>query len=518
MAKDEPKDIWFFSKLWDTISAWFEIAHSKVWYGFSEMFFGGLGDILEIILKWFQGIEDDIWNRQVTQFKNRGWIDEQTNKELLELKELNFPFNALAFIAVLIGLWSNYIRQMMYVSSADIRRKMFSEGEPEDARVEQIIQAAFTTPENRPKIRQILRNQGLPDSQIDLIFISFYRLYDEGVVRDLFLRGVINDEGRIKRMKELGYTEDRIAEIKETYPIIPGAGDLFHLVAKEAFEPDMIEHYGYDAEFPEEQVKWLSMQGISDYWAHKYWYAHWEVPSIGQGFEMYQRGVIDFPELWDLFRTIEIPPFWREKLTEIAFMPYTRVDVRRMHKIGVIDDDELIRAYQDVGYSPEKALVMADFTVQYNMGAEKDLTRSQILDGYKDDLIDYNEAFNLLIAMKYDETEVDYLLASVDFDKEKETEKLILNNVMKKFQNNLIEETEARDQLGTLLIEGNRIEVLIEKWKINILQNARKPSKADLDKLMLAKIIDDKIYVEQMTKLGYEPKYIGWFMQLAKQK
>lgn len=508
----------FMGKLWDVISGFFEASFGKVWSGFFDMFWKITAGILNGLFDVWQKIEDSVWDEEVRDYREHGWIDEDSEKALLKLKRLSFPFNIGAFILVTVGLIITSVKQLMYVTGSDLRRKMFKQYEPEDASPEQIIQAAFTTPENRPQIREILRNSGLGDSQIDLMFISFYRLYDEGAVRDLFLRGIIDEAGRIKRMKELGYTEDRIAELKEAYPVIPGAGDLFHLVAKEAFEPDMIKHYGYDEEFPEEQVRWLKMQGISDYWAHKYWYAHWEVPSIGQGFEMYQRGVIDFPELWDLFRTIEIPPFWREKLTDIAFVPFTRVDVRRMHKIGVITDDELIRAYQDVGYSPEKALTMAKFTMQYNLGAEKDLTRTQILDGYKDDLIDSNEAQMLLLDMGYDEREVEYLLASADFDKQKELEKLQLDNIKKRFQNNLVNEFDARSYLSTLNIDGNRIEVLIDKWKINIFENMRKPSKADLDKLITANVIDAGIYNEQMQILGYEAKYINWFLQLIKPK
>ena len=154
------------------------------------------------------------------------------------------------------------------------------------------------------------------------------RPYDENTVRNLYLREVITKEGMEKRMLELGYNKERTAEIIQGWPVIPGVGDLLHLVAKEAFEPDIIKHYGYDEEYPDEQTKWLKMQGLSEDWIRKFWYAHWETPSIGQGFEMLHRGFIDEKELDDLFRTVEIPPFWRDKLRGIAFNPFTRVDVR----------------------------------------------------------------------------------------------------------------------------------------------------------------------------------------------
>ena len=81
------------------------------------------------------------------------------------------------------------------------------------------------------------------------------------------------------------------------------------MVAKEAFEPDIYTTLGLDEEFPSEQVKWLEDQGISEEWARKYWIAHWDQPSIGQGFEMLHRGVIGPATLDMLFRAIEIPSF-----------------------------------------------------------------------------------------------------------------------------------------------------------------------------------------------------------------
>lgn len=516
MAQEPMQDRGFFGSLWNTVSGFFEIMFEKTWTGFVNVYLTATAETITRLQNFFQSIEDSIWDSQVRRFRERGWIDEQSEKDLLQLKEVSFPFNIVGFTVALVGLWSGYIKQIMYVAGADLRRKMFTSGEPEDARLEQILQAAFAYPETKEKVVEILRNNGFPKEQIDLMFLAYHRLYDENVARDLWWRGELTEEELNKRLNQLGYTDERIEELKKSWPVIPGAGDLFHLVAKEAFEPDIIEHYGYAEEFPVEQVKWLKAQGISEYWALRYWYAHWETPSIGQGYEMLHRGVIDWKELQDLFKTVEIPPFWRDKLTEIAYMPYTRVDVRRMHKIGVISDEELIVAYQDVGYAPEKALVMADFTKLYNKGADKDLTRSQITSGYKDGLITKDDTEALLLDLGYDQTEVDYLIAAEDYEKEKALDKIILSNIQNKFENNLIDEFAARNRLSELNLEGERIELLIEKWKLNMFENMKLPSKADLDKLIKANIIDDNTYIDQMKKLGFESRYIDWYFRLIK--
>jgi len=518
MAKDDNKDKWFFSVFWKVVSEFFSLQAENIWFGGQKIFFGTFDIIIKRLKKTFFLTETLQWDTMLDIFEQSHWIDKETRQELYKLKDLFTPLDTISFWYIFFTLSKTHISSFGYGVGADERRRINKLYHPEDAHHSEILPAAFIEPEKIEQIKEMMRESGLRDEQIELLFLSQRRLYDENIIKDLYWRKVIDKTGVYKRMRELAYTDDRIAQIMQTWPVIPGAGDLFHLVAKEAFEPDMVAHYGYADEFPEEQIKWLEAQGLSRYWALHYWYAHWETPSIGQGYEMLHRGVIDWKELEDLFKTVEIPPFWRKKLTEIAYMPYTRVDVRRMHKIGVISDDELIISYQDVGYSPEKDLVMAEFTKLYNKGADKDLTRSQITSGYKDGLITKEDTEMFLLELGYDQAETNYIIASEDYEKDKALEKIILDNIQGKFQKNLIDESECRTQLAELDLEGVRIGALVEKWKLTVLKNMTLPTKADLDKFITAKIITKDIYIEYMRKIGFADKYIDWYLKLLKVK
>ncbi|GAJ15978.1 unnamed protein product, partial [marine sediment metagenome] len=246
-------------------------------------------EVITRLDKWSKKILAPMWDKNYDLFRHYGWLDEESIKSLKELKSFPFPFNIFAPFVVLMSVWLSYAKTFMYNVSSDIRRKLNTEYNPEDAAPSSLIPAAFIAPEKTTEIRQIIRNQGFSEEQIDLMFLSMYRMYDENVVRNLYLRGVLSEEGLYERMRELGYTDTRIKEMVQGWPVIPNVADLFHLVAKEAFEPDMIEHYGYADEFPEDQVKWLKMQGLSREWALKFWYAHWDTPSIQHGFEMLHR-------------------------------------------------------------------------------------------------------------------------------------------------------------------------------------------------------------------------------------
>ena len=111
-------------------------------------------------------------------------------------------------------------------------------------------------------------------------------------------------------------------------------------------------------------------------------------------FEMLHRRIIDEPKLRQLMAAQDIIPGWRDELIAISYRPYTRVDIRRMHDVGVLDEDEVYEAYQDIGYNDEKARTLTDFTIALNSDDPDDiepldgLTRSSIIAAYKDGIID----------------------------------------------------------------------------------------------------------------------------------
>ncbi|GAI76102.1 unnamed protein product, partial [marine sediment metagenome] len=252
---------------------------------------------------------------------------------------------------------------------------------------------------------------------------------------------------------------------------------------------DMIAHYGYDEEFPEDQVKWLKAQGLSEDWARKYWYAHWETPSIQQGFEMVHRGVIDFKELNDLFRTIEIPPFWRDKLTEIAFLPFTRVDVRRMHKLGVLTDDELMYAYMDAGYAEDKAIKMMEFTKAYNAENEISLTKAQILSGFSDYILTDGEAGDMLVLLGFSADEAGFLISYEEYKRDVKLQTEIIKSTKKRFLLGLEDITATSDTLNQQNLSSKKIDVLLDSWQLEKYDKLKVPTKAELARFLKSNII-----------------------------
>lgn len=457
--------------------------------------------------------EKSKWNTKCDSFVKSGQIDQATANFLKSVPDQEPLVGFLLKALIPILLFMRNLGTTLDVAQVDLMKKAMAKSQPNNAPVEYLIQSMIIDPGRSSENRQSMKELGYNNTQIDNMILSHYRLYDENMIRTCYLRGIIDKERMYERMRELGYTDTRTSEIIQTWELLPSPQDLFLMVAHEAFEPDMYTKLGLDQEFPTEQVKWLKEQGISENWAEKYWIAHWAQPSIGQGFEMLHRGVIDLDTLDLLFRAVEIPNFWRDKLTQIAYTPLARVDVRRMHDLGVIDDEKLIKSYLDLGYSPENAVNMANFTIKYNAESRASLTRSTILTSYSEGLLSRTDTINLLKEQDYTDEVAEYYVSLEDFNKAKEVQDLTIKNLEEKYKLGINDQTYTRDSLTKMGLLADKIDALLESWDIELYKYQRLPSKSDLDNFLVYGIIDENEYYEIMQQHGFSWRHISFYLQ-----
>ena len=458
-------------------------------------------------------VDNNRWKNWVDKLATDNYVDQDTADRLKEMSTFRFPWNALLTVLTLFQVRMGELKAIMSIYMLDRQYDLMGRTTPHPAPIDNLVRSMIIDPGRATENRAELKKHGYSDLQIDNIILSYYKTVDEGTLRILFLRGIIDQNKLYERMRELGYTDERTSEIVQTWKVLPGPQDLFYMVAKEAFEPDIYMKLGLDDEFPSEQIKWLEDQGISEEWARKYWIAHWDQPSIGQGFEMLHRGVINNATLDMLFRTIEIPLYWRDKLTQIAYNPFTRVDVRRMHDHGVLTDEELIRSYMDLGYDSEKALKMAQFTLRFNEAGDAQLTRSTILESYREDLISHSEALSLLVDQDYSNEVAEYYIEMENFKREKDLRTQRIDNTREQFLMNLITISAARDELNKLGLRGEKIDALIDTWTLDKYKYASIPSKSELDRFLMKGIIDEGQYNTYMARHGFSQTAITWFMK-----
>jgi len=510
-----PDDGGFTGSIWSTIANFFTIGFASVWSGWLSMWEKALSGFWEFFKSEVSEVNVNDWKYILDHAVEAKMMPQEAADRIMELTKTAGAFGIVLYLGFLLKYVGNYAETFLEGGTNFVRRNLNKGIRPNLPDGLSVLNAAFIAPEKTGEVREVFKEMGLSDDHIDLMFLSAYQLYPVQVVQDLFLREAIDEETMMTRMRELGFTDTRIKEIVQSWEVIPPIQDILTMVGHEAFEPDSIAKMGLDSEYPDEQTKWGAKQGLSDYWMHKYWISHWQEPSIGQGYEMLQRGVIDKETLEFLYRTVEIPPYWRDKLTQIAYNPYSRVDVRRMHKMGVLSDEELLRAYKDIGYNDEHAEKMALFTVKYNQGANKGATKGEILTAYKEDLITRNDAKELLASLDYGDAEAEFVLILTDYKKDKKVHDDSVKLIGKQYKEGLIEDFQARDSLGRLNLSSEQSSLLMDQWGLDKFRARKEPSKTDLIMMLKKGVIDREQFAMELRNSGYGENYVQWYIKLT---
>lgn len=491
----------------------FKIA-SNVAQGFFKIGPQRIGQIFAEVEKLTPGMSGGAWDNWCDRLAggDNPLVDQDTADGLKGLSDYPFPWGGILMIMTIVKVKTTDLEALMNVYSLDRQYDVMRKTTPHPAPVDNLVRSMIIDPGRSTENRAELKKHGYSDTQIDNIVLSYYRTLDEGTLRILYLRDEINESRLYERMRELGYTDTRTGEMVKAWRTIPGPQDLLHMTAKEAFEPEMYTRLGLEDDFPSEHLPAMASHGLSEYWARKYWIAHWDQPSIGQGFEMLHRDEATLEEIDLLFRAIEMPPYWRQKLINIAYRPLTRVDVRRMFEMDIMNEQQVFDSYRFHGYNVENADYMTRFTVAYKHSHEKELTRGAIIESYNEGMISRTQAMDLLMEQDYSNDLADYYLTLEDFNRSKDLQKQRIANTRDEMLINQITSSTARTRLNQMGLRGETIDMYLETWELDRYQYQALPSKGELDNFLLKGIITQGQWRDVMNRHGYSGPHVQWYL------
>lgn len=245
---------------------------------------------------------------------------------------------------------------------------------------------------------------------------------------------------------------------------IPPVADIITMAVREAFTPEIAAKFGQYQDFPPDLEKYAGQKGLSKEWAQRYWAAHWALPSPQQGFQMLHRGVIDKAELDMLLRAQDVMPFWRDRLTAIAYRPLTRVDVRRMYKQGVLNEREVFESYQDQGYDDKNAERMAEFTVKQTLASLSKFTSSDIIKAFSNRMIDRGMAISLLRDIDIRPADAEYIVSTAEYKRLWAFTDDQIAGIRNLYRKRIYDENQASDKLARLNLPAEQITVLMQQW------------------------------------------------------
>ena len=350
---------------------------------------------------------------------------------------------------------------------------------------------------------------------------------------DLRNRGEIEHEAFEQGLMRLGFVDSDFPLIDVLRFPIPPIQDQIRFVVRDVYDPQIVEEGGLDKNIPEQFIENAALVGISEYWAKLYWMSHFMLPSLGQAFEMYQRGVIqDKNVLRNLMKAQDIAPNWMEPLIEIAYNPITRVDIRRLYQDGLFgieipeDLDELtllvqqsdpiatkaavagmIKAYQNVGYTPDDARRLTLFTARrYSQQGEteaRNLSRTTIIKFYKEGLLTKDQATDRLLLLGYNENDAAGFISLATLDLIEQQHKSQIKIVKESVKRGTVSIDEGMILLDEIGIAAKERELIKLELQADLIPEARILSKGELEALYAEKIITIDVLYEGLIEIGY---------------
>lgn len=305
-----------------------------------------------------------------------------------------------------------------------------------------------------------------------------------------FWRGEITRPELMKELARQGYDTDQAELWANTVERIPPIPDLIRMSVREAFSDELSARFGHDEEFPEDVADWSARQGMPGHWARRYWRAHWELPSVSMGFEMMHRRIISPEEMEALLKMQDYPTGWRKNLMEMSYNPLGRVDIRRMYKMGVFDDvpgktpeQAIYEKYLDLGYSPENAKYMVDFTVKEAYEANREISVAGLKRLYIKGLLSEKDLRSRLIEMKTHEQDIDLIIAECNFIIDGERIDAWISMAKAKYINGKWRKADIVAEAAKKNIPLVSVDNLTESWDYEKEAVRRKPTKADIVRL-----------------------------------
>jgi hypothetical protein len=338
-------------------------------------------------------------------------------------------------------------------------------------------------------------------------------------------RGIITDETARAGLRAHGIHEPWAGHLITASSVVPPLQDVITMAVRDVFTPEVAERFGQFQEYPAELTTWAKAHGLSEEWAKRYWAAHWSLPSATQGFEMVHRGAAEEEDLDKLLRALDVMPFWREPLKAITYLPFTRVDIRRMHKMGILDEEAVLRAHLDLGYNAEKAEALTRFTLEMNGAGDEGvdvelgkLTRTGVLDFYEDGSIERDRAVALLIGLGNTADAAELYVQSSDLRIERAARKESVQLILDRYAAGAVTQDEAVGQLTALNLTGREIQRAIVGLESRKASGTKLPSRTEAEAMVKAGALDAEGYVELLSRLGYAPVWARRFLAVLEGK
>ena len=341
-----------------------------------------------------------------------------------------------------------------------------------------------------------------------------------------------------KALKQHGFNDKEISILRELSYAYPSPTDFIRFAVREVFTEDKETQEALSAEFPEDIVEHAERAGLKREHLEWYWKAHWDLPSPTQVYEMlhrlnpdvlkvrgsaYKEMGLDMSKLETTIETVktflkqaDYDLRWRDRLVAISYAPLTRVDLRRIYELGLINEEELLARLMEVGYTKKDAELMVEFYKTFRQEEVRLWTKTEIRNLLYYGLVNESEAVVLLKRIGYTEEDAKTL---VELWKAKLAEKdmrEIQKYVRDAYALGEITRAEAEKRLRDVGLSEETINIVLDKEDARRLGSVKLPSASTVVKWLKAGIITEAEAKKILEEINVKKDYIEYYIAEAK--
>jgi hypothetical protein len=361
---------------------------------------------------------------------------------------------------------------------------------------------------DEPTLREILYTYGLDDNNINRLLQITKPIISVADIISAYRHNEINEEEYINLLKLNGVDEKRRRYFEIATKVYPSLSDLVRFAVREVFNPSVVERFKYAEDMPAKFIEEAKKTGLDEEYAKMYWFAHWELPSVSMGIEMFRRGIISKEEFEELLKLHDVAPAWRDKIIHVLYELPTRVDLRRMYRIGVVDEQYVYNTYIKLGYDSDTAKALTKFTVLTEGEEERNLSKSEILNMFEEGVIDEERTLHLIKAIGYSESSAKLIVSTKKIEISRKRLKDNIDDVKNRFIANEITEEKAHDDLISLGLSESKVVNLLKQFKRDKVRQTKLLDKDEYIKAFKVKAISEDELLEYLQRLGYDDRHI----------
>jgi hypothetical protein len=331
---------------------------------------------------------------------------------------------------------------------------------------------------------------GISDFWADKYAEAQTTMIDPSTLIALVRRGVLSSDDYLAYMKWAGYSEPSANQIFNLINVIPPIQDLVRFAVREAY----LDH-SPEVQYPA-MVDIAKQMGLTQESAEWYWYAHWDRIPVNLMFANYHRGFWDVAKLERMLKIVDIHPDDRQDIIKVAYGPPNVRELGYGWDVGQYTEEDIAKYRRFGGLSPEDADKAARSLVAYRTEGERNSVRTELMYAYGFERIEEDTLRLELEALNTPQEAIELWVTRAELYRERmkkptlDIEGRIISSseALTAFKFGIRDEAWTRAALADLDWTADRIEVAIEKAKIDIEAKKEEPVVPKYRKLTVAQI------------------------------